>query len=466
MITGNQSSNVSGTKYIDSRCIVEFRPTKDWKGEYGFDWFRRGDTEEIINGVVTKTEYCKTTKTGYRAIVGKYAPKDPDYGDNAGVLQIDKPGANPEQLYYVDKLAREEYSIFKIKGIARNYIAPYISLYYMSTRQWGNGQHRFLPKEMLYQTSDGIYHEYDFCKKEVTVKVLIDAKNIKKIVFKCDKSLTVEPNVMTGIPNGESVRYINIRHNYAFSDGHQSIKVFAHHNDGVTETFAGQINVVRCEPKTVNVCFVDVRIQINKSISSGIPKADFKTQQENNLKKFLSQAHIIPNITYKSLYLDKEKLGGHLSKRSWTDYEKNIRYNNANVILKYTYGSNSKINGFIGYSLENWFDKKYPNMANTYKVFFLGEHGWRGTPTNDAWLGGHANDIPSKTLVIYKDPKDHFVSHEIMHCFGLYHSFSNDGKHTFEKLKTSNIMDYTSDATSLWRWQWNVIRNAADINRI
>lgn len=444
-LTGNQSANVSGTKYIDSRCIVDFRPNDDWKGEYGFDWFRRGDANENINGTVTASKYTE--------IAGKYDPKDPDYSD-AGVLK-QKIG----NIDYVHKLANDEYSSFKVVGFSnRTYLAPYISLYYMSTIQWEGNQTRRLPNVMLYK-KDEKYYQHDFCKSGATIKAIINAKNIEKIEFICDKSLTVSPNVLTGISDGKSVKTITIRHNYAFSEGHQSIKAFAHHKDGVTKTFAGQINVVKCEPKTVDICFVNVKIQINRSVSLGIPDSTFSTTQQNNLKRFFSQAHIIPNIVTKSLDLNQESIADHLTSRT---FEKNGKRYSISFILKY----NSDNSGYIGDKLEQWFNEKYPSMANTYKIFFLGEYGMRASNGKDVYLGGHANGIPSKGLVIYKDPEESVVCHEILHCYGLYHSFSNSGKHTFEKYKTNNIMDYSTNTISLWRWQWNVIRNALDVNSI
>lgn len=450
--TGNQSANVSGTEIMDSRCIVEFRPNDDWKGEYGFDWYRRGDTEENIDGTITKSEYKSENKT----IVGRYAPRDPDYGENAGTLQINKQGAIPESMYYADRLAREEYPIFKIKGLARNYIAPYISLYYMSTQQWEGEQHRYLPKAMLYQ-KDGFYHEHEFCKKEVTVKVLIYAKNIKRIEFSCDKSLKITPNVLTGIPNEESTRSITIRHNYAFSDGHQSIKAFAHHMDGVTKTFAGQINVVKCEPKKVDICLVNVKISINRSISQGIPDTSFATNQKDNLKRFFSQAHVIPRFATRSLDLDQNKLSNFVT--TLTSNGGRTRFQS--IIVN---GVNND-NNFV-YRLEQWFNAENPGLTRAYKVFFIGEKGYAIFNNEYIGLAGIALNIPSKTLVVYKDPDESVVCHEILHCFGLWHSFSNQSKHTFEQYKTSNIMDYSKNTISLWRWQWNLIRQASDVTPV
>ena len=326
----------------------------------------------------------------------------------------------------------------------------------MSLNKWEEGGKRLLPNAMLYQ-KEGIYYQHDFCKSEVTIKVLIDAKNINKIEFKCDNSLSVKPDILTNIADGKSTKTLTIRHNYAFDDGHQSIKAFAYHKDGTTITFAGQVNVVKCNPKIVNICFVNVNIQRNRSISSGIPSNDFLINQQDNLKRFFSQAHIIPQIMSKSLNLENDSIAEHLTVRTISNQGRNYRIN---AVLKYTIDENKE---YIGTKLERWFNESYPSLANAYKVFFIGEYGLRVTNGRDYYLGGHANGIPSKGLVVYKDPGDSVVCHEILHCFGLWHSFSNKSKHTFVKRKTNNIMDYSKDTISLWRWQWNVIRNASDV---
>ena len=435
-MTGDQSANVSGTKYIDSRCIVEFRPDDNWKGEYGFDWFRRGDTKENINGSISQSNY--------KPIVGKYAPHDPDYGDD-GTLQVDKSGGKPEKSYYAYRLAREEYPVFKIKGIDRIYIAPYISLFFASTKQ---GENR-LPMQMLYKNENGGYSKHDFCKVKATVKLLIEAKNIKSIEFVCDDELSVSPKTISTVPDGQSSdQKLSIRFNYMFNgDGHKAIKVFAYHKDGVTKTFAGQLNVVRCKPKAVDVCFVNVKISRGYNVSSGFADTDFIDEQKKNLRRFFAQAHIIPNITTADLDLDRSDLDGFFksfpSKRGYTTFE--------SIMVEGVNG-----NAFFPQKLEQLFGR-----PDVYKVFFLGEKGcfWDGEYVG---LAGIAKDIPSKTLVIYENPDESVVCHEILHCFGLWHSFSNNSNHTFEKYKTSNIMDYSTDTYTLWRWQWNKIRNDAD----
>ena len=335
---------------------------------------------------------------------------------------------------------------------------PYLSLYFMSTAKWTEGEPRTLPREMV-RKKDDEYVQRGFCKTKAIVNVLINAKNISHIRFACEDSLTVKPNLISNVPDGKSTQKITIQYNYPFTSGHQAVKAFAYHKDGVTKTFAGQINVVKCEPKKVNVCFVNVKLQINRSISSGIPDNDFIATHKKNLRRFLSQAHVLPQFTTANLDMSQQDMSNNLSTRT---ISRNGRQYNINVVLKYS-ANNHDTDGNI---LERHFNKKYPRLANSYKIFFFGEYGLSVTSSGEKYLGGHANGIPSKGLVIYKKPTESVVSHEIMHCFGLYHSFSNKGKHTFKKKETNNIMDYSSGCISLLRWQWNLIRKASGLRNV
>jgi hypothetical protein len=47
---------------LTAKCIVQFRPRSNWKGEFGFDWFRIGDTG--LNG-----------DTNYETLIGQYYTK-------------------------------------------------------------------------------------------------------------------------------------------------------------------------------------------------------------------------------------------------------------------------------------------------------------------------------------------------------------------------------------------------------
>lgn len=499
---------------IDPRCVVRFRPNDDWEGEYGFDWYREADTEEHIdNSSGTFLDYDNDS------IVGKYSPKDPDddeYNNTDNDFQSDN-----TQI----KKLRDEYSpLFIGKPPHRPglndpmYFIPFISLFFKSV----NKEKKQLPNKMV-EKRDDKYCILNHCITEAKIIALIEGTNldkIKKIVIVYEKCISVvtsgclNSGIVSSIPiienydfiiilpshpsstfQNEEKRVITIKLNYDFKEEYKSIKAYAvDNNDKVT--FAGQINVVRCVPKTVKVCFVNVihKIPGSRTLKSGLSNCD---DQKLWLKRFLSQAHIIPDITvavleegthpeterYKKYTLD---LSNYWTKDGNADV---FRKGNGRLIAKSGGKCDNDENNMIGNILKKAFDEKYHNFPDakdkSYKVFFLGELGvseiisYRvGDPNCSPIVGrtkieklkGYASGtgvtIKNGYCVLFGDAKGSNICHELLHCFGLTHSFSNMSKHTFQKISTNNIMDYSDKTYTLWRWQWEKIRNADGVTEI
>lgn len=522
VITGGQSGNVSGTKEIDSRCVVEFRPNEGWAGEYGFDWFRIGDCKELNYTIKSENDKGKTLPvektingkdngaTHYikDKIIGKYAvndldnvngtPPDPDHPQLNGTFVqskaakyslTDKVNKINKECYWADKLVRYKYGFFEIIGADRNYIVPWITLFYSSISKNPNG--KILPKKMTIRFSDGV-RKNPIYKTEATVKLIINAKNIKRIEFETNPhvlSICVDNNAgctaIDSVANGKNTQHkLTIRCNCRFDEKHQSVKAFAIHNDG-TRTFAGQINVECCTPSVLDVYFVNVRILHNNVPSKGgLPDFNSIVAQEDYLKKYLAQAHIIPHI-------HNEDLDLHWKKNS-TNYNNNqyVSPIRGEVYLVSGNDESSKIREEdgtyrikeLGDKLEKMFNDK-TGEVNAYKLFFLDlPIFWDSADADDTkkgGLAGKANKIVSKSAIISKVPKNSStVCHELLHCFGLYHSFSNRGDFTYKKCMTSNIMDYqflkVGDEikynglarVTLSLWQWRKIRNLFKDNEI
>ncbi len=80
------------------KCVVEFRPSKDWKGEFGFDWNRKSDSQMPVD-------------EKYSDVVGKY-----------GTLYATNPKAvftQNNSLYFKHLL---EYEMFVVDGYSRYYV--------------------------------------------------------------------------------------------------------------------------------------------------------------------------------------------------------------------------------------------------------------------------------------------------------------------------------------------------------
>ena len=108
------------------------------------------------------------------------------------------------------------------------------------------------------------------------------------------------------------------------------------------------------------------------------------------------------------------------------------------------------------------FDTSYESY---YKVYFIDE--------DQGDLFGQAYDIPApknsrSVIVLQPGFFDSTVAHEVLHAMGLYHTFDNNSKFTFEPFKTDNTMDYSDigpekiPVTSIAQWQWKLLHDNLD----
>lgn len=454
--TGNGAKNTGGSNEIDFSCVVHFRPNKNWSGEYGFDWFR---------------EKNDTPENNYDDIVGKYPTnQDPDHGGDPdsltkdinrlsqlhneyGLATIYPQGRRPASSMGSNYSKARGEEGFSPNMYTQQYHIPYITLYYESIKPWeSNRDKKSLPKEMLRSRGN----IQPFCKTKAKITAQVYTRNIEKIVFKCNECISVSPKeIRIGGYNGEDYHEITVTLKYDFNEEHTSIKAYAFHESGRI-TFAGQLNVLRCEPKRVNIHFISVRYRLNGSgtVINGLTTSS-QTKEINNLRKYLSQANIIPIITNESFQLDDDN----------TDHTKFIRsfwhrQKQAFMVEAISYPVNLNISHELSrLYLATLKGDKRADYYKSYNFFFLGQKAV------DNFLG-LASGIPSNAAVIFDHSDNITLIHELLHCFGLYHSFSNLSKHTFKKLETTNIMDYSDDGYTLWRWQWERMSKSAYVNLI
>ena len=289
----------------------------------------------------------------------------------------------------------------------------------------------------------------------LNIKLLISGKNIDADIrritleFECTDGIKRINNINPNPNNKNNQCYydtidITLTEDFANQTCDGSIKVYAIF-DGI-KSLAGKIIVEKCIPKIVNILFIPIPIRITSEVM--LYRQDLQKQQES-IKRFLHQAHIIPSFATLNYQTDNRITNKEIS----------------NIVNKYKHLKEEfgnkigfEIDNNIVISLNELFDDKYKEYVNWYKVFILSVNGKEGCL-------GRALDIPSKAAVIFPSPYDSTISHELTHCFGLWHSFSNSSQNTIEKYKTSNIMDYPLnfgfDLITYWKWQWEEINNNA-----
>lgn len=461
--TGNRATGVDEqNEKIDSRCIVRFRPDDNWGGEYGFDWFREGngDIQEWIDG--TKTS------SNYNDIVGKYRTDDPD-----------SPNYDPYYERFIPIKSNIDYrtklgdsygttQILKhnISTAPKKYYYPVIHLFYMSSNPWNSDDEKNPP--MIMRPSRKRNTIYSFCTTTATIKLLIHAQNINRIELEFDKCITVSNSrfpytqknknkniIISPISNGESEREITVALKYDFKDAYKYIKAYAYHKDGVTKTFAGMLKIKRCIPKTIKICFVNVKYKLKNSgtVLYGLDNHILE-EKKRMLCRYLSQACIIP--TFKVVTMDLSE-NTHVLNRYWVQVNGEWVLNiNGTDGKELPYRMMRLFNRIKDKDTGQEYSEKYKRY---YKCFFFGTIGaFKKNNQYNTGLLGSAREIPSMECVLFKNrSKGSTTCHELLHCLGFYHSFNNLSEFTFEKEKTNNIMDYANTCYTLWHWQWDEI---------
>ena len=479
--TGAERAENKPKEEINPRCIVRFRPHDNWDGEYGFDWFRRGDTIEKYNTEEVRnpdgTKRTKKNYCDYSTLIGKYIPKVKYSGSQNRfaryaiydpVSDEARDASHTIQNDCLDKFCRE-YEYRGIKGRNKNYFVPVLSLFYKNSEvrseDWGLTTARV--KILVESDSDYILsfiHDTD-----ITIAFSNKRRegnyNVEDVTISCD---------FTSINTEKTTRIIEVR---------------AKKNSNERGTLAGLLNIVFGKIKEIDICIAKVLISsqrvtdehgrsipaclINETHAAcSAPTATQIEEEKKRIKKALAQAQILPN------FMPDKKI--YMEKNLYRHYFRRTTQENKPVMVIYPPSPSDPsspsdlFNVLLHLFNSNIAERERAKYEKVYKVFFINESGgsynWI-TRNTEGGLCGQANDIGSKETIVFKNDDSATVPHELLHCLGLKHSFENgnesnrnnrDNKdiHTFKKEETSNIMDYSYGGNSLWQCQWTELRKA------
>jgi hypothetical protein len=360
-----------------AKCAVFFRPTKNWIGEFGFDWVRVNDSKlEVDNS--------------YNGIIGKY-----------GVIY----GSKPNAKFTVDsnkyKSILGEYSFFGVyKG---RYFVPNMTLTVGQTATLNAIVH-------IEEAPDKLHYAYNTDVFDITI--------LKK--FTKAKGVNFDENS------------VSIKCKKAFSSP-ETIRVIATKNKLMQKV--GEIKVLpNNTPVEKKVLIIPVEY---RKKSGNIKFTNEITYVNNILRQSLIQAKL---STYKSVF----KTGSWFSDWFFTTKDKN---------------GNKFIDMSSFRSLHRYLDDDFMSIKENkiydsyYRVYCM---------PDSLGLNGVAEDVGQgvKTVIVFQN-RDNFTTmvHELLHSMGVYHTFDNDSKYTFEFRKTDNVMDYTHQigkkrfTTNIWQWR-------------
>ncbi|WP_346883960.1 PAAR-like protein [uncultured Algibacter sp.] len=292
---------------------------------------------------------------------------------------------------------------------------------------------------------------------KLTLKLEIINKVPTKIEFKHDSTLFTLNKIEILEPSNKTIgkhtlsNYLEITCDNEFGTD-QYIEVFV---DGSSDS-SGKIKILannKAHRYKANIVFVEVSTDLT---ATGIPNVPVLAGRRNELTKYMAQALAKPIFAPANAQLP---LQGDVIFNARFSSGGNIDGNNHDL-------SGTGVDSIMDYldtKLYSLYDPLGINYRDHYKVYFINE----SATSRIGNLYGIAYGIPSikRSVTIYSIGfNDSTLVHELFHAMGLHHSFSSNGKYTFEQLKTDNVMDY-SDAQgaasfpviSTWLWQWQAL---------
>ena len=427
--------NKTSIPIVKSKCLVEFRPHSNWKGEYGFDWIRTGDTGRSGDNPL----YC---------ILGRYYFPIPNSGgeiDSCGtpenIEEYYKYGTpvnvTPEDYYSYKFIKDKEmfnrltrtFSRFKItwKNPAKElpfYVVPILTL-------WKGRKATFSLKFEGKEKAKNITFEFEnsFVEDKGYLTLERPKLDLNKISLENGNLNYLKKDCFTICCNKEF-------------DTPQKLLVKA---DG---KLCGAMLIL---PNSYKVRR-EIKIVIIYTETSISDKKGELVGKEESLRNFLNQAMIDPKITYENLvckYKNKEE-----NKK----FKEECTYFNKDDGMYYLKGMNMRT--FENHILKFYYEKFKDKYNDYYKIFLVGERSEKYEGFTEVW---------NKYSFCLLNADERTAAHEVLHSIGLDHTFEkNSDDFIYQGQQTDNVMDYLNKGVALYQWQWKLINPAIKeiLNRI
>lgn len=429
--------------YSEAHCMVEFRPTPEYQGDFGFSWFRKGDLQSRYGVYSQKSERLEkkidtlnrpSNDHDFAEIMGHHYASETVGGQTVEYIVQNGNSSSIHSLFKKDTQMYHNHSLDYYRILMKNMDEQKYHIPYMTIR-----------KDI---------------EAELSLHITVREKP-EKLIYRFDNPAALSEGYMT--INGAAAPYEDMSppsETGETPDMTKTIKikclkefskplwfeVYAKAKDSEDEHLCGAVYIFPNDllhQRKINVVFFNVKTKINgDKPRSGI--LEKSTVEIETLKKYLGQAYVIPEITTVELDLVDET-----TKVTDADYLA-CCIQDTTVQGAYTSIDPDKKNDLKKFLLQAT-EEKYDNC---FKFFFIG----------DRCPGSNGFSLGEKFTVCFSSAMPSTPAHELGHALGLPHTFDGStsrAKYVYEDGMTDNIMDYSHllgiARHSFFHWQWHTM---------
>lgn len=466
-----------GNTHADFRPVSDVaNPLNNWKGEYGFDWPRIGDTSLAGDGLYTNPVTSQTFSRNYFDIIGHY------YSENNPLRKLG-PNDPPNGAYEFKQeksewiALRNNYPAYPSKPRLFHdisylmYAAPVISLFPSLT---ATGAPTGFPK-LLTNGNAKCYTEALLDLKitiptpPTSLKIKYETESFK--IFSANPSTPSQPPTgMVYLPNVGEFSYLDIIDKSAGSrtlhlrvkylreaSTYKKIQVIA--VEAGVEKLVGELWAMpnaKKRRKQVAVELVSMKTDLGTGTKNGIDKDtdDQRPALEAVITRFLNHALIdVAEINTTTPFLE---INATPTATGEDDYDAfNNDYKNPTsppTIYERTAGGRMIYDDLYKFLLKN-----YPSISHNSKmVLFYIDEVCKGRLSGKPLYGlAHqfALRADKNTVALFRGSgivnslKDETSPHELLHTLGVEHTFGNQNSFTLKQYLSDNILDYSIQAS-------------------
>lgn len=481
--------DVYPTESSETKCKVEFRPTLNYDGTFGFSWYRFGDMKFMEKTpIITNSVRLGTQQVDSKGV--------PVYVNNQPVIipYIFKRITPLNDQPFIDIMGNHYETVKDAFGKKQKIVvqngnnsSPHreFKTDYQMSKKHRYDYHRIdMPNVYVTDPTDLAdpkkpENQYyvpwmTICKGvEAELQLMMVIKEQpEKLIFDFDNPKALNDGFMT--INGKNTPLEIMYPSVTSMDVATSIKikclkefskqlrlcVYTEVSDPKDTAnniihLCGAVNILPNDishQRSIKVVFFNVITNINGHTAQGIKCNNISQDvRVRTLKKYLGQAYVDSDIEVKDINLidsvttvtDSEYLNFCVADNG--NPKKQLISNNKNR------------------ELEDFLEKKMLSNYNDdykyyFKIFFIPDEHMR--------LNGFSSKTRDRFTVCFFSALSETPVHELLHALGLPHTFDGStsrAKYVYEDNKTNNLMDYSHlcipsiSRRSLFHWQWQAI---------